>query len=186
MNFTDEELFKMDMIKDKRRRLLYLIKGKQEGYHIQEREMKIMNIITGRNLWVLLGFVMSYGLLRQSLLVSVVVAIVIFIAFYVYEKYFFLKERNIIKISDQDYAKLTSLSALKSKKSDVGSYVVVPLLVILILVTRNMDGRFTPTEYDLGLMYIGIAVLLVISIYYAIQFLKLRKQIKEVETSQKQ
>ncbi|AGN24257.1 hypothetical protein K210_03170 [Erysipelothrix rhusiopathiae SY1027] len=89
MNFTDEELFKMNMLKDKRRRLLYIIKGKQEGYHILEREMKVMNIITGRNLWVLLGFVMSYGLLRQSLLVSVIVSIVIFIGFYLYEKFFF-------------------------------------------------------------------------------------------------
>lgn len=181
MNFTDEELFKMNMLKDKRRRLLYIIKGKQEGYHILEREMKVMNIITGRNLWVLLGFVMSYGLLRQSLLVSVIVSIVIFIGFYLYEKFFFLKDRNIIKISDEDYSKLNSMSALKSKKTDTGSYVVVLLLVIIILLTRNVDGRYTPSEFDLWIMYIGIALLIAMSGYFAIKYLKLRKQIKALE-----
>ncbi|AZK44186.1 MULTISPECIES: hypothetical protein [Erysipelothrix] len=181
MNFTDEELFKMDMLKDKRRRLLYVIKGKQEGYHILEREMKIMNIITGRNLWVLLGFVLSYGLLRQSLLVSVIVSVVVFIGFYLYEKYIFLKDRNIIKISDEDYAKLNSLSALKSKKTDTGSYVIVPLLVIIILVTRNADGRFNPSEFDLWIMYIGIVLLVLMSGYFSLQYLKLRKDIKSLE-----
>ncbi|AGN24258.1 hypothetical protein K210_03175 [Erysipelothrix rhusiopathiae SY1027] len=73
------------------------------------------------------------------------------------------------------------MSALKSKKTDTGSYVVVPLLVIIILLTRNVDGRYTPSEFDLWIMYIGIALLIAMSGYFAIKYLKLRKQIKALE-----
>ncbi|WP_159648591.1 hypothetical protein [Erysipelothrix aquatica] len=134
-----EELYQFGIIKDKRRRLILVIPNKQEGYHLQAGDMTKVRLLDGQYIWAALLFVLGIGLLKLPLIAVTVFAVAVIVGFEVFKRFVFLKDKQIIKISDTDYAKLESEEALRALKSDRFMDFILPIFVALVLISRQFE-----------------------------------------------
>ncbi|CAM4245845.1 hypothetical protein H9L01_09030 [Erysipelothrix inopinata] len=186
MNHTDEDLIKMNVFKDKRRRMLYLIKGKQEGYHLQESDLKILNLLDGRKMWSLMIFVMMLGIFKIQIIWSIAVPVVVYIAMTLYFKFVFLKDRNIVKISDADFERMERPEMIEASNSDNLLFTIIPLFAVLIIVLSNVEknAAVAVTTMDTILYYVADVILLSISFFYGSRYFKTKHKLKALKVSE--
>ncbi|QIK70236.1 hypothetical protein G7062_08000 [Erysipelothrix sp. HDW6C] len=180
-NTKVDDITKYGLIKDKRRRIIWVIKGTNEGYHIPEKDMKSIPILDGKYMWALLIFVLSTGLLKWPLLVSVGLAALVYGAFELYTRFVFLKKKQILKISADDMEKTRNEDALNAQRADYFLALMLPMLMMLILISRQIEpnGGFVGYEF-----YLFIALMIVagaIVIYNGYHWYRLGKDIKKLE-----
>lgn len=109
MNYSDEQLYNMGLIRDQRRRYVLVNKDFETGTHIQERDMNIFSFLSGKRLFIYLVYTVSLGIFKLPLIVSVLLALVVFIAFYLFENFYFFKEKVTLKLAKQDIRVLHGL-----------------------------------------------------------------------------
>ncbi|MEG0327588.1 MAG: hypothetical protein RR565_05935 [Erysipelothrix sp.] len=185
MNHTDEDLIKMNIFKDKRRRMLYLIKGKQEGYHLQESDLKILNLLDGRKLWAIMIFVVMMGIFKLPILWCIAAPLVVYLAMAMYFRFVFLKDRNIVKISDADFERMESPKMVEASNSDNLLFTLIPLFGVLIVILTTNDPKNSIDAIDTIFYYIADVILLSISFFYGSRYFKIKRKLKALKASEK-
>lgn len=178
------ELFANNVIKDHRRRYLFVKKDQQEGYQIMPGELKKVATYGGKNLYALLAFLIIFGILKQRFIYGILASLIIYVGFIIYFKYFFLKDRNTVKIRDQEYQIFSSLEAHEEYKSQAFIRMIIPILIILVIISILIEPGKNANFIDLNLMKFSIAVLIVYMGQHAIKYFKERKTIKELKKVQ--
>lgn len=179
MDFKDEELSRMNVIKDKRRRYLYVVKDKHAGYQLTERTLKYMNFYSNRLMVLLMVFLILFSLLHVDFLILLLILAALYGIIELVVHKWFLPRLNVIKISEDDYQKLSSLEAERLKEQDRFTHAIVALLLAFILVSATFDGTTTYMfAFEVYLMYTVASLLGAYSIYGFIRYFKNRKLYK--------
>ncbi|CAM3657581.1 hypothetical protein ERUR111494_05510 [Erysipelothrix urinaevulpis] len=179
MNKEEIQQLRNNLIKDHRRRMLYLIKGEQAGYHMNESDLKFVSIYEAKELYSLLIFLVTFGILKQKFILAVGIVVLLNIAIYIYFNKFFLSDKNIIKIREQEYEKLDSLEAHEEFKADAFSKTILPLfLVIIIFSVLIKPDANNNNPIDINLMRATLVLLPVYSVQHFMKYLRERKIVK--------
>lgn len=187
MELEEETLqnLRSNIVKDHRRRLLFVDKKKQEGYQVQPSDMKKVGLYSARKLYSLMVFLVLFGILKQRFILAIIAAALVLGGLEVYFRYFFLKDRNIVKIRDQEFAIFSSLAAHEDNKSDAFIRVFLPLLLMVVTFSVLFDPQVNNNPIDINLMKVAILVLPIYSGQNLFLYFKERKIIKEMKNSQK-
>ncbi len=172
------QLFRNNIIKDHRRRYLFVIKGEQSGYQVMEREMKFVNTYSAKGLYALLVFLMLFGILKQRFVFALLASAAVYLGISLYFKFIFLKDRNTLKIRDEEYKLMDSLAAHKEYKSEAFTHTMIPILMMFIIFSVMLQPEKNNNPIDQNLMKLGLAVLPVYSIQNLFKYIKERKIIK--------
>ena len=170
-----------NVIKDHRRRLLFVDKKDQEGFQVQANELKKINFYTGRNLYALMIFLVLFGILKLRFVYGLAASAAIYIGLEIYFNYFFLKDRNKIKIRDQEYAIFSSLDAHEEKRSEAIVRIFIPLLLMIVMFSVLFDPQVNDNPIDMNLIKVAIIVLPVYGVQNVIKYFKQSKIIKTMK-----
>ncbi|QIK57395.1 hypothetical protein G7059_05860 [Erysipelothrix sp. HDW6A] len=180
MKYTEEQLLGYGVIKDRRRRYLLVIPGTNEGYNIQERNMKYVAIESTKIIWITLSFVVGLGIFKLPIWLCSILTALTFVGFIIFKKYFMLRDVKKIKVIDEDLAKFSSVEGLKIKRSDEFMNTLFPLLVMSMLVARSSDiGGYTGIDIQLYYFYLAVAAVAVI--YFAYRSIKITMKIRKLQ-----
>lgn len=183
MNDQDLQLFKDGVIKDRRRRYLYLSKDKSTGKHIPERDLKKFNLLKSNQLLALLVFIVPYGIFRLDLVYSALAAIAVYGAMWFYLEFVLMKNYQVIKVVDADLEKTESLPYQESLQANALVNFMVSLSVLAIIIINQIQDGF-------NLMYglFAIVLMIVVAGYMVLQgrdLLIYRKRVKALKTTSK-
>lgn len=170
-----------NIIKDHRRRLLYVDKTDQKGYQITAEDMKKVGLYSARNLYALMIFLVLFGIFKLRFIYGLGAAILVYGALEVYFRFIFLKDKNKIKIRDQEYSIFSSLDAQEEKRSEAIVRIVIPLLLMVVMFSVLVDPQVNDNPIDLNLMKIAIVVLPVYAVQNTMKYFQQRKIIKEIK-----
>lgn len=172
----NEDYLKMNMIKDRRSRLLYLINNNKEGYQIMEYEMTFMNLYTSRFLFALMVFLVPFGMFKKNILLSVGLAFLVIAGFEVYFRLFFIKNRPIIKLTEKEFAIMHSDTGHKALRSQKFNHALIFIFVVLILFSSLIDPNLTLKTYEKFLTQFLMAVTFVYSFKTWTDYFKLKSK----------
>lgn len=173
---VNEDYLKMNMIKDRRSRLLYLINNNTEGYQIMEYEMTFMNLYTSRFLFALMIFLIPFGMFKKNILLSLGLAILVIAGFEIYFRFFFIKNRPIIKLTEKEFDIMNSKSGRKALSSERFTHGLVTVFVVLILFSSLIDPANTLKTYEKFSTQVLMVAFTVYSAKNWIAYFKIKKQ----------
>lgn len=180
MKYTEETLLGYGVVKDRRRRYLWVIPGTNEGYNIQERNMKYVAVESTKSIWISIVFIVSIGIIKLPIWMTSLLTFATIVGFVLFKKFYVLKDVKKIKVIDEDLAKFDSLLGLKVKRSDEIMNTLFPLLIMSMLLARSSDiGGYTGIDGQLFYIYIAFAAAL--AVYYAFKVIKLTLQIRKMK-----
>ena len=172
----NEDYLKMNMIKDRRSRLLYLINNNQEGYQIMEYEMTFMNLYTSRFLFALMVFLIPFGMFKKNILLSVGLGAIVIAGFEIYFRFFFIKNRPILKLTEKEEAVINSEVGQKAFTSQKFTHALISFFVMLILFSSLIDPKLMLKTYEKFLTQFLMAVAFVYSFKSWTDYFKLKKK----------
>ena len=172
------------MIKDHRRRLLFVNKKEQEGYQVQPSDMKKVGLYSARHLYALMVFLILFGILKQRFVLATAAAALVYGGIELYFRFLFLKDRNIVKIRDKEFAIFSSLQAHEDNKSDAFVRIFIPLLLVVVIFSVLFDPQVNDNPIDTNLMKFAILILPIYSGQNVFTYFKERKIIKELKNTQ--
>lgn len=175
MDKREMDLLKANVVKDRRRRTLYIIKGTQTGYHLQENDLKVAILYGSKSLLIIFPFTLLFGVLKINLLLSLLASAAVFVAVELYFKHKTLKDKAILKINDDDMKKLTTPEYYKSKSYDILLTAVFAFFFIAMIITGTVEAQ-TTSSLDWFLAIISSSALGGYLVYNLVKFFAVRKQ----------
>lgn len=176
MNYTDEQLFNMGLIRDRRRRYVKVNLKTQSGLHIPDKAMRMYTFLSGKRLFIYLVFVMSLGMLKTSMSVALLMTAIALIGFMAYEKFVFYKDKTEIKLTEQDIRILESKDYIKARRSDSFTELfLVAMVILLILFNAKQEETINQIA-----MYAMLAISIYNLAFNALEWLKFNKKYKEI------
>lgn len=175
----ETDLIKDNIIKDRRRRYLYLSKDRQSGLQVMESELPKFTILKKMSLWAVLVFIIPFGIFKLSLTLSLGLALAVYFAGTLYFNLVVLKNRTSIALTPTELTKLDREDLIKAERSNSLSEVLVPLFVVLIIVSRAIDPKAPLTGADTTIAKLAIAFLTAYAVYLFPTYLKHRKRYKQ-------
>lgn len=173
-----------NVIKDHRRRLLYVDKKEQKGYQVLPSDLKKITTYTSRSLYALMLFLVIFGIFKQRFVFGVLAAGLVYGLLELYFNFIFLKDKNILNIRDKEFAIFDSLQAHEDKKSDAFVRIMLPLLLMVVMYSVFNEPLVNDNSIDLTLMKLMILVLPLYSLHNAFNYYKEGKIIKKMEKNQ--
>lgn len=174
----ETDLIKDNIIKDRRRRYLYLSKDRKTGLQIMEQELPRVTILKKMSMWALLVFIVPFGIFKQSLTLSLALAMIVYFAGTLYLRLIVLKNRNEITLTETELNKLNQPAIIKAERSNLLSEILIPTLVVLIIISRALDVKSPLSSMDATVAKIVSAALIAYSVYLLPSYFKLRKRYK--------
>lgn len=181
MDKREIELVKQNILKDRRRRLLYLNPEMTEGKHIMEQDMKFFSTLKNGSLIGLLIFLVLFGILAQSLTLSLGIMLFLMIGSYLYLNFVFLPKRKTIKLAEQDIEKTKSYDFIKALEANRLSQIIIVLVLALMIFMRLLDTKKPLVGFDFQLARFCIIYLFTYAAVLMPKFIRLRKQKKTVK-----
>lgn len=182
MENKETDLIKDNIIKDRRRRYLYLSKDRTSGVQVMEQELAKFTLLKKMSMWALLIFLIPFGILKQSLSVSLIIGLSVYVAGTLYFHLLVLKDRTEIKLTQTEFDKLNSPELIKAERNNILGEILIPLLVVLILFSRALDLKNPITELEMTITKISIAALIGLAAYQVPSYMKFRKRYKETQS----
>lgn len=182
MENRETDLIKDNIIKDRRRRYLYLSKDRTSGVQVMEQELGKFTLLKKMSMWALLIFLIPFGILKQSLSVSLIIGLSVYVAGTLYFHLLVLKDRTEIKLTQTEFDKLNSPELIKAERNNILGEIMIPLLVILILFSRALDIKNPITDFEMTVTKLCIAALLGLAAYKVPSYMKFRKRYKETQS----
>ena len=179
MKDRDIELIKQNISRDRRRRYLYLNKDNTSGLQIFENELKKMAIVKNTYLWAMMAFILPFGIFRQAIIPSALLAIAIFVIGQAYLKFIFLKNRTEVKLTETEFNNLNNPEMLKARRNHQFSLILIPLLMLLIIFSMMYDEKTPLVGFDQTFAKFAMAVMFATSGMGFPKFLELHKLYKK-------
>lgn len=139
MDKREIELAKQNILKDRRRRLIYLNKEKNGGKHVLETEMRLFSTLKNGYLIGLLVFLIVFGIAGQSILIALGLMLAIAGGAQLYLSYVFLPKRKDIKLNEVDIDKIHSHDFIKALEANKISQIIILVVLSLMIFLRMMD-----------------------------------------------
>lgn len=176
MDKKEIELAKQNILKDRRRRLLYLSPDKKTGQHIPESDMRLFSILKNSNLIGLLVFLLIFGILSKSIIIGLGLMLLIMGLAQAYLKFVFLTKRPVIKLAEQDLQKIQSLDYVRAIESNRMSQIIILVVLSLMVILRAMDTINPLVGLDLQAARLSIVVFITYAAVLLPGYFRLRKQ----------
>lgn len=176
MKDRDIELIKQNVLRDRRRRYLYLSKDLSSGLQIFENELKKIAIAKNTYLWAMMAFIVPFGIFRQAIIPSALLAVFIYIVGQSYLNFVFLKNRTEVKLTETEFNNLNHPDMLKARRNHQFSLILIPLLIMLIIFSMMYDEKTPLVGMDIMIAKLGMAVMFAIAAMCVPKFLKLFKE----------
>lgn len=155
------DLLRSNMIRDRRRRYLYLKSNKKEGYQIMEFELKFMHYYTSRHLFGTMIFLVPFGIFKINTFISVALTLAFVLGLEIYFRFFFLKNRPVLDLTEKELKLIESLEALDIMRSEALSRALMSLLMVFIMFSNLAQGGRSEAELRF------ISFLMVLFIFYS-------------------
>lgn len=178
MDKREIELAKQNILKDRRRRFLYLNKDKTEGYHITENDMRIFTLLKNANLVGLLLFLVTFGILNQSIIIGLALMALVIAGAHFYLTLVFLPKRKVIKLNDVDQQKVQSYDFLKALEAHQMSHVLILIVLAAMVFMRLLDRVKPLTGLDLEVARYSTIFFMTYAAIMVPGYLRIRKQRK--------
>lgn len=175
----ETDLIKDNILKDRRRRYLYLSKDHKSGLQLQESELPKFSILGKMSMWSVMIFIIPFGIFKLSLTLSFSIALITYLAGTLYFKIVVLKDRNAIELTETELKKLKDPELIKAQKSAALSEILIPIFLILIIVSRLLDIKSPVSDLDMNVGRFAMAAFAAYSAYLTPKYLKLRKASKK-------
>lgn len=170
-----------NVIKDHRRRLLYVDKKNQEGLQIVQGDMKKVGLYSARSLYALMIFLVLFGIFKVRFIYALGAGALIYGALELYFKFIFLKDRNKVKIRDQEFEIFDSLPAHEENRTNALVRIFLPLLLMIVIFSVIFDPQVNDNPFDMNLMKAAIVLLPVYSAQHTMKYFNERKIIKTMK-----
>lgn len=181
MNNNDEDLVALGIIKDRRRRLICIIPNTNTGYQVSDKDLKFIQMYKSRYLLISMVFVLlfTFGTFNPVLLIGV--SILFYIASYFLYNFWFIKRFNIIKVREEDLAKLSTPAAKKIERNNFMLEVVVSLAVLYILVSPLFIPKegVVLTTFEVYAIYTATTIVTGYALYNLYRYIQLFIQYKK-------
>lgn len=178
MNYTTEQLYGMGLIKDRRRRIIKPIEGSDHGYHILDKEMKRYSFLSSKLMYLSLFYVISVGLLKQSIFISLLLCCLVWIPMFIFNARFFSDSRAQIKLHVDDLKTVASKEFLKHQASNLMSDLFVVSMVLILTVYQAFFAGLTSNPIEMGAAYIVMALTIYKIVLTILNWINLKKKIK--------
>lgn len=180
MNYTPEQLYGMGLIRDRRRRILKPIKGSEHAYHILEKEMKRYTFLSSKLMYLSLFYVVSLGLLKQSIFISFVLALIVFIGIQIFSTLFYSKDRAQIKLHVDDIKLVNSKEFLKLQASNLMSDAFIVSMVLILTAYQAFFAGMAQNPIEATVSYIVLALSIYKIVLTLLQWFNLKRTIKSL------
>ena len=178
MDKREIELAKQNILKDRRRRLLYLNSDRTEGHHIQDTDMRFLSTLKNGDLIGLLIFLVLFGIMGQSLVISLAVLVAVSLTATIILNYVFLSKRPIIKLNAVDIAKTKTTDYLKALESNQFSKIIIMVVLALMILLRFMDPNKPLVGLEFEVARFSILFFMTYAAVLVPTYFRLRKQRK--------
>lgn len=175
MNEETMQNLRNNIIKDHRRRYLFVDKKKQEGLQVMPADMKKVAMYSARSLYALMTFLVLFGIFKLRFVLAITAAAVTYGALELYFRFIFLKNLNSVKIRDEEFAIFDSIEAHEDNKSDAFIRIFLPLLIMLVVFSVIFDPQVNDNPIDMNLMKLAIVILPVYAAQNSVKYLHERK-----------
>ena len=172
------DLIKDNILKDRRRRYLYLSKDRKSGLQIMEPELALISILKKMPMWAVLVFIIPFGIFKLSLTMSLLIAGLVLLLGTLYFHLIVLKNRHVVELTQSEFDKLNKPEFIKAQKSNALSELLIPIFLILIVVSRALDVKAPLSPLDLTVAKVSIALFAAYSVYIIPKYLKFSKEYK--------
>ncbi len=182
MDKREIELAKQNILKDRRRRLVYINQDRVSGQHITESDMKLYSFLKNSNLIGLLVFLLIFGIFGKSIILGLSLMFAIILVAHLYLRFAFLPKRPTVKLGDADFQKMESRDYLKAIEANKFSHIMILIVLALMVLLRFMDQNapLTGLEFETGrIAIIFFATLAAIQVPDYLKVRKARKQAKQ-------
>lgn len=155
------DLLRSNMLRDRRRRYLYLTPDKKQGYQIMEFELKFMHYYTSRHLFGIMIFLIPFGIFRVNAFISVGLAAAVLLALEIYFRVFFLKNRPKLDLTEKELDLINSLDGLDIMRSEALTRALMSILLVFIMFSNLAQGGRSENELRF------ISFLMIFFIFYS-------------------
>lgn len=176
MDKREIELAKQNILKDRRRRLLYLSPDKKTGHHIPESDMRLFSTLKNSNLIGLLVFLLIFGILGKSIILGLGLMVLIIGIAQAYLKFVFLKNKPVIKLAEQDIQKIQSVDYIKAMEANKLSQIIILVVLALMVILRAIDPVNPLVGLDSDAARLSIVVFMTYAAVLVPGYFRLRKQ----------
>lgn len=181
MDKREIELAKQNILKDRRRRLLYINTDQTSGQHIPDSDMKIYSTLKNSNLIGLLIFLLIFGIFGQSITLAMLIMVSIIVVANAYLMFVFLPKRSTIKLNQADINKMNSVDFLKAREANTFSQITILFVLSLMILLRLFDVNKPLTGLDLQVARFGTIFLMTYAAVLVPRLFKIRKARKSIQ-----
>lgn len=156
MNYTDEQLFNLGLIRDRRRRFVLPDANQTSGKHIAANDMKKFSILSSKRMFVSLFFILNLGILKQSVTLSLGIAALIALGAWIYETKFLEPRMSPLKLSEAEIKTLNSLPFLKATRSNYMTDFVLMVIVLALTFYYSIENSIPDLKDKASLVVVSV------------------------------
>lgn len=180
MNYTQDQLFNMGLIRDRRRRFVKPLQDNEHAYHIPDKEMKKYSFLSAKTMYTYLVFVMSVGVMNVQLAPSLILSVILYLALTLFEKKKFYKDKQVLKLHHDDVKVITSKEYIKSIKSNHLSELFLVSLVLILIVYKGFFEGIVQNPLNNIAVYLIIGYCVYMMTYHLLKWWKVKKHLKSM------
>ena len=179
MNYTDEQLFNLGLIRDRRRRYVLPDANQTSGKQIAANDMKKYSILASKRMFISLLFILSLGILNQSVTISLGIAALLALAAWLYQTKFLEPKMVPLKLSESEIKTLNAAPFLKATRSNHMTDMLLMMMVLMLTLYYSYEHKSAAISDKVSLILVAVSCATMAANQFS-KWLKVRKQIKQL------